>query len=338
MQKKLITDPLTWGNVQLRNRLILAPMAGPGSLAFRRLADRLGAGLTVTELCSARGITYDPGFHKSQRYLNMEGLEQPAFIQLFGSDPDDFQKAVSLVLENPHYAACGGIDINMGCPVTKVVKTGAGSALMRTPDLAAKIVERAVKAAQPFGKTVTVKIRAGWDQHSINAPAFATRMENAGAAAITLHARTRDQFYQGKANWSLFKLCGQMLTVPFAANGDIQTLDDCRTLLAETGVSACMIGRAALGRPWIFQALLCEAAGESFVEPRGETWAQLVWQHYSLLAEERGETAAIKEFRSSLAYYIKGFPGAATWRSRLFAIERAEELRAALRQLAVSHT
>ncbi|MDO5015997.1 MAG: tRNA-dihydrouridine synthase [Eubacteriales bacterium] len=325
-EQRLVSDRLDWAGQVLPNRLMLAPMAGPGALPFRRICEEFGAGLTVTELCSARGICYDPDFKRNDRYLTIAGLKGPAAIQLFGSDADDMFRAVSRVLAEPAYESCACIDINMGCPMTKVVKTGAGAALMRTPDLAASLVEAAVKAARPFGKEVTVKFRSGWAEGEITAPAFAKKMEEAGAAALTLHARSREAMYSGKADWQVIAATKAQVNIHLAANGDIATYEDCHLLLEDYGADALMLGRSTLGRPWLFAEILAQEAGRNFEKPKGELWSELVQRHLKLLCQYRGAEAGVKEFRSSLAYYVRDFPEAAEARRELMQISNLDEM------------
>ncbi len=199
----LFLHPLQIGNVRLDNNLALAPLAGTSNLAFRPICRRFGAGLTVTELVSARGVCYDPEFRRNWRYLVFDPTERPIAIQLFGSEPKDFANAIRRILEHPLLGQCSMIDLNMGCPVNKIVKAGEGAALMRTPDRAARIIEASVKAADGFNKPVTVKLRKGWDDSHVNAVSFARLAESAGAAALTVHGRTRSQFYGGRADWSV---------------------------------------------------------------------------------------------------------------------------------------
>lgn len=325
--KKKLAEPVQWGNVCLQNRLVLAPMAGPGGHSFRCLCEYFGAAMTVTELCSARGILYDANFVRNHRYLRIAGFKNKATIQLFGADPVDMKKAVKRLLAHPEYGKTAVLDINMGCPVKKVVQTGAGSALMRTPDLAARIVEAASEAASPFGKEVTVKFRSGWDKDHINAVSFAKKMETAGAKALSLHARTREQMYGGKADWTIIGEVAAQTSLPVAANGDIRTLEDCYTLLHTYGAEVCMIGRGALGKPWIFKSILNEEKTGSPVTPKPEERAKIILRHLHAVLETQGEEKGIREFRTSLVYYLKGMPKAASYRYKAMQTESYEELK-----------
>lgn len=327
-----MASPLPWAGLSLANRLQLAPMAGPGGPAFRSLCEDWGVALTISELVSARAMLYDPSFEHNARYLDLTGLQGPAALQLFAFDPQDLSQAIPRLLGHPHYGQAAVLDLNMGCPVKKVVKTGAGAALMKTPDLAARMVEAAVQAARPFGKEVTVKIRAGWDQDHRNAPSFAKLLEGAGAAAIALHARTREQMYAGQADWEIIGETASRLNIPLAANGDIQSLADCDTLLNQYGAEACMIGRAALGRPWLFAEILAADQDQDFQAPQGQAWADQIIRHYLLTARDLGPDLAMREFRSSLAYYFKGRRGAASLRRSLTELRDLSSLQALLAQ------
>lgn len=324
INNKKITDQVEWAGSTLKNRLFLAPMAGPGALAFRKVCARFGAALCVTELASARAIRYSQGLESNKDIMAIKDA-QPSSIQLFTFDPQDLAYAVPKILADPRYEAVGSIDINMGCPVKKVVKTGAGAALMRTPDLAAKLVETAVKAAAPYKKQITVKFRSGWDAEHLNAPHFAKLMQEAGASAICLHARTREQMYSGTADWQMIAECKAVLSIPLAGNGDIKTVEDCEKILNTYGADACAIGRAALGQPWIFSRLLAESRGEQFEPPSGEAWQAVIFEHYHNLREQYGAEHALQEFKSSLAYYLKGIPKAAALRNKAMRLENEED-------------
>lgn len=325
-QSVTLTAPLPWAGIELPNRLQLAPMAGPGGLAFRRICEDWGAGLTITELVSARAIVYDPYFDHNARYLDISSLQSPAAIQLFAFDPDDLRQAIPRLLQHPLYGQTAFIDLNMGCPVKKVVKTGAGSALMRTPDLAARLVETAVEAARPFGKQITVKFRSGWDQDHINAPSFAKLLQEAGASALALHGRTREQMYTGQADWEIIGETATQVQIPLAANGDIQSWQDCQVLLKTYKADACMIGRAALGRPWLFAEILAQDQGIDFQAPEGQEWADHILRHYQLSAQSLGPEMAMREFRTSLSYYFKGLREAAHFRRALSDLRTLQDL------------
>jgi tRNA-dihydrouridine synthase B len=305
-----LIHPLRIGTVVLPNNLALAPMAGTTDLVFRRICRRFGAGLTVTELVSARGVCHDPKLQRNWRYLAIDPVELPVAIQLFGADPADFATAVTRILIHPILGQCSLIDINMGCPVAKVVKGGEGSALMRTPDLAARVVAASVNAAAPFGKPVTVKFRKGWDVDSVNAVSFARVVEAAGAAAVTVHGRTRDQMYSGRADWQVIGDVKAAVRIPVFGNGDIDSPEAARRMLAQTGVDGLMIGRAAQGNPWIFQQLLtlADPAGNETVPARLTPADKIpvIIEHLDGLIACHGEDVAVREMRKHLACYLRG--------------------------------
>lgn len=314
---------MNWCGVELHNRLLLAPMAGFTEINYRKIAEDYGVALTCTELVSARGIRYDTEFQRNHRFLNIGGLKRPAAIQLFGEDPDDMAFAISRLMEHPLYQGCALIDLNMGCPVDKVVKTGAGAALMNDSAKACRLTEKAAETAARYGRKISVKIRSGWDSGRINAPEFSKALEEAGASAITLHARTREQFYSGTADYKVIAETASRLRIPLAANGDLSTVTQCEAVLNKYGASACMIGRAANGNPFIFSQLLC---GGDYVEPGREEYLKVVRRHLEGMIRELGEHKAIQEFRTPLSAYLKGLPGAASMRRELMLIDQAELL------------
>lgn len=234
-------------------------MAGTSDLTFRTICHELGASLGCTELVTARGIRYDPTLLKSYRFLEIDPeREGPAAIQFFGYEPGDFEAAIPLILEHPILSAAFSIDLNMGCPVNKVVKTGAGSALMKDLPLAASILDASVRAASPYHVPVTVKFRKGWDETTVNCVSFAAMCRDHGAAAVTIHARTRDQMYSGAADWEAISAVASELKgsgVPVFGNGDVKSGADAIRMLETTGADGVMIGRAAQGNPWIFASV-----------------------------------------------------------------------------------
>jgi nifR3 family TIM-barrel protein len=311
--------PLQIGSVYLNNNLALAPMAGTTDLVFRSICRRYGAALTVTELVSARGIVHDPDLRHNWRFLALDPDDTPVAIQLFGHDPDDFRQAITIIQAHPILSRCSLIDLNMGCPVRKVVQTGAGSALMQTPDLAERIVAAAVKTAAGFGCPVTVKCRSGWDAQHVNAASFAARCASVGAAAITVHARTRDQMYGGQADWTVLAAVKAAVPVPVFGNGDVRTAADARRMLLETGVDGVMVGRASLGRPWIFRQILQERDNPDQPqagEPDFDEQSAVIKAHYQGLTNYLGEATALREMRRHLAAYFRGSRQAAVLRAR----------------------
>lgn len=339
--------PLKIGSLELANNLALAPMAGTTDATFRPICHELGAGLVVTELVSARGICYDTDLKRSWRYLEIvPEAEKPVAIQLFGADPDDFYRAILRIHQHPVLAQCDLIDINMGCPVPKVVRGGEGSALMKTPDVAARVIESSVRALQAVAgagadisaagssqvKPVTVKFRKGWDAQFVNAVEYARVCESAGAAAMTVHARTRDQYYSGKADWDIITAVKAAVQVPVFGNGDISNPADARRLIDQTGADGLMVGRAALGNPWIFAELLAdlsraEAPSSSTTNlapaPAPGSWhppapaeqAAMMRRHLRGLCQRLGEQTGVAEMRKQLAAYLRGTRQAAHWKN-----------------------
>ncbi|MDD2533463.1 MAG: tRNA dihydrouridine synthase DusB [Eubacteriales bacterium] len=322
--------PLTIGHLEISNNLALAPMAGTTDATYRPICHGLGAGLVVTELVSARGITYDPDLKRSWRYLEITPeAEKPVAIQLFGADPDDFYRAILKIHENPILSQCDLIDINMGCPVPKVVRGGEGSALMKTPDIAARVIEASVRALATIAgagadvssagsaavKPLTVKFRKGWDAESVNAVEFAQICQNAGTAAITIHARTRDQFYSGKADWEIIAAVKAAVQIPVYGNGDLNNLGDARKMIDQTGVDGLMIGRAALGNPWIFDQLQTELGGGIWSPPSAAEKAAMMRRHVYGLSQHLGEFTGVTEMRKQLAAYLRGTRDAAHWKN-----------------------
>ena len=307
------------GSVELKNRLILAPMAGVTDLAFRQICREHGAGLTVTEMVSAKALTY--GDRKTPRLLTLGPGEHPVSAQIFGSDPDCMARGAALAAA---YSGCDIIDINMGCPAPKIVNNGDGSALMKSPALAAQIVA-AVKRAVDL--PVTVKFRKGWDLDSVNCVEFARRCEDAGADMLAVHGRTRSQQYEGKADWDAIAAVKQAVSVPVAANGDVFTPEDARRILDHTGADLVMIGRGSLGDPWIFERTnaLLETGETPPLPPFAERIDTAVRQ-IELAAADKGERVALLEARKHVNWYLKGVPRVREFKQRVSALERLDEL------------
>ncbi|MCL2498127.1 MAG: tRNA dihydrouridine synthase DusB [Symbiobacteriaceae bacterium] len=303
--------------MQLPNQVVLAPMAGVTDLVYRRLAKEMGAALTITEMVNDMGLIYT-----QSRTLSLAEVAEPGVsgIQLFGSKPETMaQAAQRLAAFKPDL-----IDINMGCPTRKIVSGGAGAALMLDPPRAAAIV-KAVRGVVTV--PVTVKIRSGWDASSLNAVTFAQQMEEAGAAAITVHARTRDQFYSGLANWKIIRDVKSAVTIPVIGNGDIWQPQDARRMLQDTGCDGVMLGRGVLGNPWLIQrtvALLQE--GLELPEPTMESKMAMAIYHLAALVAYKGEYIAVREMRKHSAWYLKGAPGAHQMRPKLMSCTRQEEM------------
>jgi len=299
-------------------------MAGTSDVTFRAISAGLGSALGVTELVTARGIRYDPSLFRCYRFLEIDTKrESAAAIQLFGYDPKDFAAAIPIVLEHPVLKEASFIDINMGCPVPKVVKTGAGSALMRTPELAEEIIRTAVKAAEPYHVPVTVKFRKGWDENHVNAPDFAKRCIEAGAKMICVHARTRSQMYSGEADWHILSEVVKAVSdskIPVLGNGDVKNGVDARRMLEETGVDGVLVGRAAQGNPWVFREIKAElmgVGGKSDFLPSREEKVRMILFHARGLSEKIGQETAMKEMRAQFAYYLKGERNAAEYKNKL---------------------
>ena len=280
----------------------LAPMASVADTAYRTLCAEHGACMTTGELVSAKGLCY-----------GITAAERPMGLQLFGNEPDFIAEAVRMLLDfQPDW-----IDLNMGCPVPKVVNQGAGSALMKTPELAEECLKAAVRSAE--GKVaVTVKMRIGWDAQSINAVDFAKRMEAAGAEAIAVHARTRTQFYSGNADWSQIAAVKQAVHVPVIGNGDITSGADAVRMYRETGCDLVMVGRASYGNPWIFEEIIHALDGSPFTPPDVEARLREMLRHMRMILDnsEKSEQLAMREARKHALWYLRGYPGAAAFRAR----------------------
>ncbi|NLJ70882.1 MAG: tRNA dihydrouridine synthase DusB [Clostridiaceae bacterium] len=301
--RNFLQTPLEIGDLIIKNRMALAPLAGTSEVIFRSICSEYGVGLTTTELVSARGICYDPELKRNYQYLAIDpDNENTVAIQLFGHDPADFKRATEIILQHPILQQVSMLDINMGCPMKKVVKTGAGSALMKSPDSAQRIVEAVVNVADQYKKPVSVKIRSGWDQDSINAPEFAKLMEDVGAKLITVHARTRNQMYSGQADWNVIKHVVKQVSIPVYGNGDLTDIDSIFRMYQQTNCSGFAIGRAAQGNPWVFAEIL----NPNF-ELKNQEWLEVIDRHVSDMIEKlSNEETAISKMRAQLSAYLKG--------------------------------
>lgn len=306
------------GNVELENRYILAPMAGVTDLPFRLLCKEQGAGLLCMEMVSAKAILYKNRNTKS--LLEIHPKERPVSLQLFGSDPDIMSEIAKQIEELPFAI----LDINMGCPVPKIVKNGEGSALMRNPALVHEIVSKVAKAIE---KPVTVKIRKGFDDDSVNAVEIARIIEDAGAAAVAVHGRTREQYYSGKADWDIIRQVKEAVSIPVIGNGDVSCGEDAERMVSETGCDGIMVGRAVQGNPWIFQELIhYEETGEKLARPSVTEVREMMLRHAKLQMECKGDYTAIREMRKHVAWYTAGFPNSARLRAEINQVESYEEL------------
>lgn len=318
------SEPLRIGPVTLAGRLILAPMAGVTDAAYRMLCRTHGAALCCTEMVSSRALMYQDG--KTRELLFRPEGEAPLSAQIFGSDPACMAEAAQKTAE---ICGCEIVDINMGCPVNKVVKGGDGSALMRKPELARDIIEQVVKSA---GRPVTVKMRKGFDSSCVNAVEFARMCEEAGAAAVCVHGRTRTQMYAGHADWEIIRDVKKAVSIPVIANGDVWTAQDCVHILERTGCDGAAVGRGAFGNPWLFEQGNAALAGEPVPEPpplrlrMGEALAAL-----EQAAEWKGERLAVLEGRTKLSWFLHGVPHASWYRQQITQMETLEDARRIVR-------
>lgn len=309
---------LTIGNVELKNNVILAPMAGVTDLPFRVLCKEQGAGLLCMEMVSAKAIYY--GSKNTEELMKISPAEMPVSLQLFGSDADIMADMAKKIEEKPFAV----LDINMGCPVPKVVNNGEGSALMKNPKLAEEIITKMVKAVK---KPVTVKIRKGFDEAHLNAVEMAKIAEASGAAAVAVHGRTREQYYAGKADWDCIRAVKEAVKIPVIGNGDVTDALSAERLLKETGCDGVMVGRAAQGNPFIFREITEYL--ETGVIPPKPTPAEVratIERHARMQMEEKGEYTGVREMRKHLSWYTVGYPNSAKYRQMINSMETMEEL------------
>ncbi len=307
------------GSVTLAGRMVLAPMAGVTDRAFRQICREQGAALTVTEMVSAKALTY--GDKKTPGLLALGVDEHPAAAQIFGHEPETMAEGAKIARE---ISGCDIIDINMGCPAPKIAGNGDGSALMRDPALAARVIEAVANAVDV---PVTVKFRKGWDEKSVNCVEFARMAEQAGAAAIAVHGRTRAQQYSGNADWDAIAAVKRAVSIPVIANGDVAVPEDAVRILRHTGADAVMVGRGALGDPWIFAR--ANALLETGVCPPLPPFAERIdtaVRQIELAAAYKGERVAMLEARRHVNWYLKGQSGLKAFKMRICALERLEEL------------
>ena len=313
---------MSWyiGNVEIKNRIVLAPMAGISNSSYRKIIKEMGAGLIYAEMVSDKAISF--GNAKTLDLLKMDESERPIAQQVFGSDIDSFVSAAKRIVEEQHPDI---LDINMGCPVPKIaISSQAGSALLKNPNKIYEIVKAVVDAVDI---PVTVKMRLGWDQDHINCIEVGKLVEKAGAKAIALHARTRSQGYSGKADWSYIKAIKEAVNIPVIGNGDVLTCYDAKRMLDETGCDAVMIGRGVLGNPWLIRDCVNYIdKGEEPIEVTPKEKIEMLKRHFDLLVKDKNEKSAVLEIRTHALWYIKGLPGSASIKNQICSTKSKEEM------------
>lgn len=332
---------VTFGNITLPHGLALAPLAGVSDRAFRRVCRACGADFTVSEMVSAKALCYEQRKNAAKtrsvsgQLASVMQDELPMAVQIFGSEPTFMAEAARMIEAN-EYIGCmsevppSAIDINMGCPVRKVTGNGEGSALLKNPPLIGEIVSAVVKAVS---LPVTVKIRAGWDSASINAPEVAKIIEAAGASMLTVHARTREQMYEPGVNRSVIKAVKEAVSIPVLGNGDIYTAADALSMMEETGCDGVMIARGAMGNPWVFSEICAALDGTSYTPPPMAERFEVALAQVREMIEEKGERIGVAEAKKHLAWYCHGMEGAAAARGRLMQAASYDELAAILREM-----
>lgn len=313
------------GNIHIENDVALGPMAGVTDLTFRLICKEYGCGIVFTEMVSAKGIYYND--QKTKDLMRIEKIERPVALQIFGSDPEIMAEVTRRINDHDHDI----LDINMGCPTPKIVKNGDGSALMKNPSLIGRIV-KAVSAAST--KPLTVKIRKGWDEDNVNAVEVAKIAEENGARAISVHGRTREQFYTGKADWDIIKRVKEAVAIPVIGNGDVFTVEDAKRLKEHTNCDGIMIARGAQGNPWIFKRVdHYLKTGEILPPPETQERIDLVKKHLHMLIENKDEYTAIREMRKHCSWYLKGMRNSAKVRDRINKAKTVSELEEHLNEM-----
>lgn len=313
------------GKITISPPVVLAPMAGATSYPFRLLAREYGCGLVVSEMISARGLQSIGRRERSLLYFTEE--ERPIALQLFGSQPDIIAESACWIEEK----GADLIDLNLGCPTRKIVRNGDGGALMKDPQLCSAIFEALVNGVRC---PVTVKMRLGWDEQSINAPELARRAEEAGIKAVTVHGRTVVQGYRGEVNWELIRQVKKAVSIPVIGNGNIDSPREAVFRLKNSGCDGVMVGRAALGNPWIFRQIRVLLEEGRLPDPPGPAEKlQVILRHMELLSRLKGEVVAVKEMRGHTCWYIRGMPGANKFKRRLVKAERPGEIKAILEEV-----
>ena len=320
-----IIRTLQIGNVTLENNLILAPMAGVSDLPFRLLCREQGAGLVCMEMVSAKAILYKN--RNTEELLTIDPKEHPVSLQLFGSDPDIISEIAKQIEERPFDI----LDLNMGCPVPKVVNNGDGSALMKNPRLAGEIIE---KTARAIKKPLTVKIRKGFDDAHVNAVELAHIAQESGAAAVAVHGRTREQYYAGHADWDIIRQVKEAVSIPVIGNGDIRTPEDVAAMAEQTGCDGYMIARGAEGNPWIFRQILHYfETGEHLARPDFSEVTEMLLRHAKMQIDCKGDYTGIREIRKHAAWYTAGYRSSSKLRGRINEVENYEQLEALFREV-----
>ena len=320
-----IIRTLQIGNVALENNLILAPMAGVSDLPFRLLCRKQGAGLVCMEMVSAKAILYKN--RNTEELLTIDPKEHPVSLQLFGSDPDIISEIAKQIEERPFDI----LDLNMGCPVPKVVNNGDGSALMKNPRLAGEIIE---KTARAIKKPLTVKIRKGFDDAHVNAVELAHIAQESGAAAVAVHGRTREQYYAGHADWDIIRQVKEAVSIPVIGNGDIRTPEDVAAMAEQTGCDGYMIARGAEGNPWIFRQILHYfETGEHLARPDFSEVTEMLLRHAKMQIDCKGDYTGIREIRKHAAWYTAGYRNSSKLRGRINEVENYEQLEALFREV-----